>query len=263
VSDPTSQPRLQTVSDEDLLTRLARGLAHEIKNPLSTMAINLTLLEEEFTRAGGDDPRSRRVTKRVHTLQREVSRLEGILDDFLHYARGGLVNRQPGDLVALVREVLEFMDPEHRTHEIRVLSDLESGLPLVLLDEGVLRQMVINLMVNARQAMPGGGELILQVQRVGSRAQLVITDTGVGMNPEELEHCFDMYWSTKRDGTGLGLSTVRRIVLQHEGTIGVISEKGRGTSFTITLPLVQEVTGTRDVEVPEDGSNGEQEDDHE
>ncbi|MAE46814.1 MAG: two-component sensor histidine kinase [Planctomycetes bacterium] len=263
MSDPNSQPSMQTVSDEDLLTRLARGLAHEIKNPLSTMAINLTLLEEEFTRAGADDPRSRRVTKRVNTLQREVSRLEGILDDFLHYARGGLVNRQPGDLVALVHEVLEFMEPEHSTHDIRVLSDLESGLPLVLLDEGVMRQMVINLMVNARQAMPGGGELILQVQRVGSRAQLVITDTGIGMDPEELEHCFDMYWSTKRDGTGLGLSTVRRIVLQHEGTIGVISEKGRGTSFTITLPLVQEVTGTRDVESPEDDSRAEQEDDHE
>lgn len=246
MSEFPHDPSAQSTSDEDLLTRLARGLAHEIKNPLSTMAINLTLLEEEFTRTEEEDPRSRRVTKRVRTLQREVSRLEGILDDFLHYARGGMVNRQPGDLGALVREVLEFMEPEHRTHEIRVLSDLESGLPLVLMDEGVLRQVLINLLVNSRQAMPGGGELILQVQRMGSRAELVITDTGVGMDPEELEHCFDMYWSTKKDGTGLGLSTVSRIVMQHEGTIGVISEKGRGTSFTITLPLVQEVTGTQD-----------------
>ncbi len=259
VSSTPSESFPQSTSKEELLTRLARGLAHEIRNPLSTMAINLTLLEEEFTRAGEDDPRSRRASKRVRTLQREVSRLEGILGDFLHYARGGMVNRQPGDLVAFVHEVLEFMEPEHRTHEIRVLSDLESGLPLVLLDGGVLRQVLINLLVNARQAMPGGGELILQVRRVGPRAQLVITDTGVGMDPEELEHCFDLYWSTKRDGTGLGLSTVRRIILQHEGTIGVVSEKGRGTSFTITLPLVQEVTGSREVEESDRSPEGEQE----
>jgi signal transduction histidine kinase len=170
VSSTPSESFPQSTSKEELLTRLARGLAHEIRNPLSTMAINLTLLEEEFTRAGEDDPRSRRASKRVRTLQREVSRLEGILGDFLHYARGGMVNRQPGDLVAFVHEVLEFMEPEHRTHEIRVLSDLESGLPLVLLDGGVLRQVLINLLVNARQAMPGGGELILQVRRVGPRA---------------------------------------------------------------------------------------------
>lgn len=241
---PSDSPR-PGEGREELLTRLARGLAHEIKNPLSTMAINLTLLEEEFSRAGEDDPRTRRVTRRVQTLQREVSRLEGILEDFLRFARGGMVNRQPGDLIALVREVLEFMEPEHAAHEIRVLADLEAGLPLVLLDEGVMRQVLINLLVNARQAMPSGGELIVQVRRSGSRAQIVITDTGIGMDPEELERCFDLYWSTKREGTGLGLSTVRRVVEQHEGTIGVVSEKGRGTSFTITLPLVQEVTGAR------------------
>ena len=245
MSDPSVDPLRPAPDREELLTRLARGLAHEIKNPLSTMAINLTLLEEEFARAADEDPRARRVTRKVQTLQREVSRLEGILEDFLRFARGGLVNRQPGDLAELVREVLEFMEPEHLAHEIRVLTDIEAGLPLVLMDEGVLRQVLINLLVNARQAMPGGGELILQLRRTGPRAELQLTDTGIGMDADELERCFDLYWSTKREGTGLGLSTVRRIVEQHEGTIGVVSEKGRGTSFTLTLPLVQEVTGTR------------------
>jgi signal transduction histidine kinase len=230
-----------------LLTRLARGLAHEIKNPLSTMAMNLALLEEEWTRGGGEpSPTERRSLKRVRTLQREVSRLEGILEDFLRFARGGQVNRSPGDLVALVREVLEFMEPELATHEIALHAELPASLPMVVLDPGAFRQALINLLVNARQAMPGGGELIVQVRRHGPSVEVSITDTGVGMDPETLEHCFDLYWSTKKGGTGLGLSTVSRIVAEHEGTISVVSEEGRGTSITIRLPLLQEVAGRPD-----------------
>jgi two-component system, NtrC family, sensor histidine kinase HydH len=229
---------------EDLLTRLAGGLAHEIKNPLSTMAINLTLLEEEWsgTRTHSEpSPREKRSLKRVRTLQREVSRLEGILDDFLHFTRGGEINRAPVDLVGLLREVIAFLEPEHELAGVRVYVDLPNSLPMAMLDEGLFRQAVLNLMVNARQAMPGGGELIVRLERVGSRAQLSITDTGVGMDEDELERCFELYWSTKKGGTGLGLATVSRIVQLHGGTMHVLSEKGRGTSFTLTLPLLVEL----------------------
>lgn len=234
-----------------LLARLAGGLAHEIKNPLSTMAINLTLLEEEFQGGRSEDApqptsRDRRCTKRVRTLQREVTRLEGILEDFLRFARGGEVNRSLQDMVALVMEVLEFLAPEFEEANIRVHSDLPSSLPLVLLDPGAFKQVLINLMVNSRQAMPGGGELILQMSRQGTSVELTITDTGVGMDAEQQEHCFDLYWSTRKGGTGLGLPTVARIVDEHEGTLAVISEPSRGTSFTLRLPMVQEVPGGRE-----------------
>ena len=247
---------------DDTLTRLAGGLAHEIKNPLSTMAINLALLEEEWSRGrGGDspelDPREKRSLRRLHTLQREVLRLEGVLDDFLRFARGGEINRSPGDLVALVREVLEFLEPEHQSHGIRLHVDLPNKLPLAMLDETAFRQALINLLVNARQAMPGGGELMVRLERVGPRAELSVTDTGVGMGPEELERCFELYYSTKKGGSGLGLATVRRIVQQHEGFIRVVSEKGRGTSFTISLPLLVEIAG-RSGEAEGRGEQGEE-----
>lgn len=233
----------------DLLTTLAGGLAHEIKNPLSTMAINLTLLEEEWSgaRGGGEpSPKEKRGLKRVRTLQREVVRLEGILDDFLRFARGGEINRAPEDLVEVVKEVLSFLEPEHESAGVRVHVDLPTSLPLVMLDETSFRQALINLMVNARQAMPGGGELIVRLERVGAWVDLSITDTGVGMGEDELEHCFELYWSTKKGGTGLGLATVNRIVVQHEGTMSVLSEKGRGTSFTIHLPLLVELARRQD-----------------
>jgi signal transduction histidine kinase len=232
----------------ELLLRLAAGLAHEIKNPLSTMAINVALMEEELgkNRNGAETEltaREKRVQKRLRTLQREIQRLETIVDDFLRYARGGQVNRAPYDLCQLARETLEFVEAEDTLLGIRHHVDLPVGMPLVMLDPGAFRQALLNLYVNARQAMPSGGELIVRVRREGNFAELSVTDTGVGMKPEEVEHCFDVYFSTKKGGTGLGLSTTRRIVDEHGGTITVVSELGRGTSFSIVLPLVVEIHG--------------------
>lgn len=242
--DRAPRAKESTPDEERILARLAAGLAHEIKNPLSTMAINLALLEEEWgrTREGGEpSAREKRALKRVKTLQREISRLETIVEDFLRYARGGEVNRAPRDLVQLVRETLEFVEPEDTQHGIRHHADLPVGLPLVMLDEGAFRQAFLNLLVNARQAMPMGGELIVRIQRHGNQVELSVTDTGVGMPAEALEHCFDVYFSTKKGGTGLGLPTTRRIVEEHEGRITVISEPNRGTSFSMFLPLLVEI----------------------
>jgi len=248
-------PGEHTASEQvKLLSRLAGGLAHEIKNPLSTMAINLALLEEEWTRAAVQrgsagttelTPRERRSLKRIATLQREVQRLEDIVEEFLRFARGGEINRAPHDLRTLVRELLEFVEPEDAKLGIRHHVDLEVGLPLVMADASAIKQAVLNLLVNARQAMPGGGELLVRLTRSGNWVELAITDTGVGMRPDQLERCFDEYWSDKKGGTGLGLSTALRIVQEHGGSIAVVSEPGRGTSFSIFLPLFVELYGTR------------------
>lgn len=233
------------------LSRVAGGLAHEIKNPLSTMAINLALLEEEFERAAqlrdADSPqltaREKRCMKRVKTLQREIRHLETIVDDFLVYSRGGEINRAPTNLLELIREVVDFVEPEDTTQGVRHHVRLPNSLPLVMLDEQTYRQALLNLVVNARQAMPDGGELIVQLERHGSMAELVITDTGVGIEDKDLAKIFDVYWSTKKGGTGLGLATVRRVIEEHQGTIEVLSEIGRGTSFTIMIPLLVELGG--------------------
>jgi two-component system sensor histidine kinase HydH len=220
------------------------------------MSINLALLQEDWERAGiargSDGParthREERSLKRIRTLQREVQRLEQILDDFLHYARGGVVNRKPEDLARIVRELIEFVEPEDERAGIRHHVDLPFGLPLVLVDEPRIKQAVLNLLVNARQAMPDGGELIVRVRRMGSQVELSITDTGMGMSSETLGRCFDEYWSNKPGGTGLGLSTTRRIIEEHGGTITALSEEGRGSSFSITLPLAVELVHSEEAD---------------
>lgn len=235
-----------SADSERRLARIAGGLAHEIKNPLSTMAINLALLEEEFKKAAEEEggARAGRILKRVGALQREVNRLEGILEDFLRYARGGEVNRAPLDLGEVVRDTMSFVESEDSLQGIRHHVDMPSSLPMVLLDKGLFQQALVNLFVNARQAMPEGGELIVQAQRMGNFVEVTVTDTGVGMEPEALERCFEIYWSNKKQGTGLGLPTVRRIVEEHEGTIEIVSDQGRGTSVRIVLPLVVEIMST-------------------
>jgi signal transduction histidine kinase len=246
------------------LSRLAGGLAHEIKNPLSTMAINLALLQEDWERTGQvrgavapeRTRREERSLKRIKTLQREVQRLEHILEEFLSYARGGEVNRKPEDLARIVKELLEFVEPEDERAGIRHHVDLPIGLPLVLVDEARIKQAILNLLVNARQAMPDGGELIVRLQRVGTEVELTVTDTGIGMAPEKLARCFDEFWSDKRGGSGLGLSTAKRIVEEHGGSIGVLSEPGRGTSFSILLPLAVELAGGQRPEADEAGAAG-------
>jgi len=255
MADKTPLTRANRSAPEEVafLARLAAGLAHEIKNPLSTMAINLTLLQEDWERAASvrDDrgepeltPREERSIRRINTLQREVRRLEQIVDDFRQFARGADLNRKPEDLGRVVQEMLDFVEPEDRAAGIRHHVEIPVSLPLVVLDEDRFREAFLNLLVNARQAMPEGGELIVRLSRAANFVQLAVTDTGMGMRPEQLEHCFDLYWSDKKGGTGLGLATVKRTVEEHGGAISVMSEEGRGTSFTIFLPLVVELTNT-------------------
>ena len=239
-----------------LLSRAAGGLAHEIKNPLSTMSINLSVLRQDWTRGASRpdegpaelSPRERRSVKRIDTLQREVGRLEQILEEFLGYARGGELVREPANLARLVREVLDFVEAEDRGLGIRQHVDLEVNLPPVPVDEKAVREALLNLVVNARHAMPGGGELIVRLRRTGTWAELSVTDTGVGMREEQRQRCFEEFWSDKKGGTGLGLSTTRRILEDHGGRISVISERGRGTSFTLWLPLSGGLTRGEDEE---------------
>lgn len=220
------------------LGTLAGGLAHEIKNPLSTIALNLAMLREDWSDA--QTPKEKRTLKKIALLEGEVQRLEAILNDFLRFARGHELNLEPSDLNRLLQSLADFIEPEARKTKVQIRASFDSSLPPIPLDPDAFRQAILNLLVNAREAMPQGGELILRTRREGGEVQIEITDTGVGMSPEVLEHCFDVYYSTKRGGTGLGLPTARRIIEDHGGSISAQSEPGRGTRFLVQLPLSQE-----------------------
>lgn len=226
------------------------GLAHEIKNPLSTIGLNAQLLAEGIDELSAPDEDKGRLSRRVGALRREVDRLRGILTDFLQYAGTVRLDPKPADLNAVVEELVDFFLPQAEKSGVRLRTDLAPGPLTGLLDAPLIKQAVLNLMLNAVQAMsPGGGapsgaagprELILRTAREdrGGAPSMVlhVIDTGPGMTLETQSKIFNPYFTTRAGGSGLGLPTARRLIEAHDGTIEVHSEPGRGTDFTITLP---------------------------
>jgi signal transduction histidine kinase len=216
----------------ELLGRLAGGLVHEIKNPLSTLRINLTLLKEDLAQA---HPEEAGLRKRVDLLESEVRRLDAILSDFLRYAGMRRLDRQRSDLRALVLGMVEFLAPSFLRDGIALDADVP---PLWAdVDAALLKQALLNLLLNAQQAVEGGGHVLVAGAAEGGWARLEVRDDGRGIPADEIERVFDVYYSRSQAGSGLGLPTARRIVEEHGGRLDLASTEGKGTTVTIRLPL--------------------------
>lgn len=216
------------------LGSLAGGLAHEIKNPLSTLHVNLQLLEEDLGSMG--EAESGRYTSRMNVLRREVRRLEEVLEDFLRYARRHQLELKSENVNDILDEILDFITPEASQVGVGITRGLAADLRRCLVDAGRLKQAFLNVLINAKQAMPDGGELIVTTKNVPRGIEIEFIDTGTGISDEDLPRIWDVYYSSKQGGTGLGLPTARRIVEEHEGTVRVDTQLGKGTRFTVFLP---------------------------
>jgi signal transduction histidine kinase len=219
------------------LTQLVGGLAHELKNPLSTINLNLKLLSEDLGRYHDDG--HRRLLLRLGRVQTEAERLRLILDEFLRYAGKCDLHLREVDLRELVGELRDFFLPQAEAGGV-VLRVSTTPEPVCCnLDVNLVKQAILNLMINATQAMGDGGELLVNLTTQANHAVLEVIDTGPGIAPEALESIFRAYWSSKPDGSGLGLPTARRIAREHGGDLRAESEVGRGTRFLLTLPLAR------------------------
>ncbi len=227
-------PQQKLVDQYAEFARLVGGLAHEIKNPLSTIRMNMDLLAEDFRES--DSQRDRRALGKVVTVQRECSRLERLLDDFLRFARGRHLELEPSDLNDQVREVLEFFRPKAVEAKIELGEFLAADLPTVLIDREAMYGVLLNLMLNAEQAMPDGGQLVVRTYPRPDGVGLDLIDSGCGMDAATQQRIFEAFYSTKRGGSGLGLPIAKKVIEAHGGAIAVESESGRGTRFSIALP---------------------------
>ncbi len=224
--------------DQDVAS-LAGSLVHEVKNPLSTLNISAQLLLEE---AGEPkSPKEQRAVRRLQVMREEIARIEQIVSSFLQYVRLQEIEGRPLDVNALLSRLLSDNADAHERGKIRVHFQADEDLPEVSGDEVLLRQAFLNLIRNAEHAMPEGGELIVRTVRgesaEGAHVAVEVIDTGVGIPPEQVTKIFRPYVSSKREGTGLGLPTVLRIVRLHGGGIQVESEPGQGSRFIVELPV--------------------------
>ena len=238
------------------LGRLSAGVAHEVKNPLNAMMIHLELLRQQFGQetaaartvaAGGRTAAAamvteappidaRAATEHVDVIASEIRRLDEVVHGFLKFTRTEDLKLQPVRLTALVDEVVPIVRPEAERHGVTLTVECD-GAPDVNGDPAMLRQAFLNLALNACQAMPDGGTLRIQCEAArGRRVAVAFADTGVGIKPEDLERIFDLYFTTKATGSGIGLSMVYRTVQMHDGEIEVQSTPGAGTTFRVLLP---------------------------
>ena len=223
------------MNDYAALAELAGGFIHEIKNHLGTLGLNLQLLAEDFQEP--QNLRERRALTRVQKLQGECQRLTSLSNDFLRFARIAELQRVPTDLGKLVEDMIDFFEPTAKAANIDIRAYLPADLPHAPLHADMFRQAILNLLLNAEQAMPEGGQITVQASAENGAICLSIIDTGKGIPPETVAKIFEPFFSTKSTGSGLGLPTTKRIIDAHGGTITVESEIGKGTKFAIRLPV--------------------------
>ncbi|MCZ6837234.1 MAG: HAMP domain-containing sensor histidine kinase [Planctomycetota bacterium] len=230
------------------LGSMTGGLAHEIKNPLSTIGLNAQLLGESIGDSDLPDDQRDRLLRRLESLSREIERLSGILNDFLQFAGRMKLDPQAHDLARIVEEVCDFFHPQCTQSGITMRVQNEDSTIRVNVDEGMIKQALLNLMINAQQAIASqprhedssvpSGELIIRVEADDAEARVRVIDTGPGIESEKLEAIFHPYVSHKSGGTGLGLPTAKRILEEHGGGLSVTSEPGQGSEFVIAIPRV-------------------------
>jgi signal transduction histidine kinase len=217
------------------MAQLAGALAHEIRNPLSTINMNLDLVAEELPE--NESAQSRRLHQKIEIIQRECRQLENILNAYLQFVRVGELELEPADLNEVVKRFLDFFKPQAETANVELSFHLAPGLPQIPLDASLIRQVLQNLTRNSLDAMPDGGVIEFQTRCDNGDVVLEVIDNGEGIPQETCEKIFDAFYSRKTGGSGLGLSTVRKIVEAHGGRISCDSEPGRGTRMALRFPV--------------------------
>ena len=216
------------------LSKLTGGLAHEIKNPLSTIKINLKLIAED---AALGQAENQRWFRKIAVVANETERLEQMLEDFLRFIGKPELKLGTVDVNEVVGDMIDFYTPQAHVHNIAIRHGLSGERLLCRGDSDMIKQVVLNLFINAQQAMPDGGEMIIRTDAQDAYAVIEISDTGLGIEAEKLDKIFDAYYTTRSGGSGLGLPTARKIIEAHGGSIDVNSQPGKGTSFKIRLPV--------------------------
>ncbi|QVL33653.1 two-component sensor histidine kinase [Telmatocola sphagniphila] len=220
------------------LAEVAGGFIHEIKNHIATLGLNLQLLAEDYENP--QSPKERRIAERIQRLQTECTKITDISNDFLRFARAQeLLRLEIVRLDDVVSEVIDFFQPTAQTMGIQLTWYPCGDSARVKIDPQVFKQAMLNLLINAKEAMPEGGEIILQDYIEGEFIRLDVIDTGSGIPTDQLEKIFKPFHTTKMGGTGLGLPTTRKVIEALGGSIEVQSEVGTGTKFSILLPILK------------------------
>lgn len=219
----------------DAMVTLAAGVAHEIGNPLNSLAIHMQLMEREIRRLPKRN--RRKLMDTLEVAKAEVKRLDEIIRRFLGATRPSQPDYREVNINALIESILDFMYFEISGQSIAIEKQYDSRIPPAMMDEAQIKQAFFNIVKNAIQAMPRGGVLRVSTLLRDSRVEVKFSDNGVGIPKDKLSRVFDPYYTTKQGGSGLGLMVVYKIIKDHAGTVELTSKEGHGTTVSVSLPL--------------------------
>jgi two-component system, sporulation sensor kinase E len=217
------------------MTTMAASIAHEIKNPLAAMSIHVQLMEKHLKKNGSMTEAE--ADRYLKVLDEEIGRLNSIVVDFLFAVRPMNTQLRLGDLRATIQNVVDFVKPEMKEHGVKVVTVFSSSVTRVEYDDKLVTQVLLNLVKNAMNAMKDGGTVTLSLELDGDNVLLKVADTGCGIPEENISKIFEPYFTTKSDGTGLGLTIVYKVMKEHKGDVSVVSKVGEGSCFTLSFPV--------------------------
>lgn len=231
------EARLRRAESLASLTTLAAGVAHEIKNPLGSIGIHAQLIEKRARALQEDNEHKAAILENLEIIAEEIDRLNRIVVDFLFAVRPMDTQLAEEDLNSVVGDLLSFVQYELEQNNVDLVQELDQTIPRLRLDQRYFKQALLNIIKNGIHAMPEGGTMRVSTQLRGDRVLLRVSDNGTGMSEEVMNKIFEPYFTTRDFGSGIGLTLVYKVVKEHSGDISVISKEGRGTTFTITLPV--------------------------
>jgi signal transduction histidine kinase len=213
------------------LSKLTSGVAHEVKNPLNAIVIHLELLKSQVVAQQAED-----AARSLDVITQEIKRLDRVVRNFLNFNRPVEVKLQQEDIRPVLEEVVTLAQSEARQRNVQISMHSDENLPMIQLDPDLMKQCLLNIVLNGCQAMPKGGALNISTAALNGSLELRVQDEGVGIPPENREKVFNLYYTTKENGSGIGLATVFKVVQLHNGEIEVDSEVGKGTTFILKFP---------------------------
>lgn len=229
------ETRLRRSESLASMTTMAAGIAHDIKNPLAAMKIHLQLMEKSLQKKGSLSAED--ANKYISVLEEEIEHLNSTAVDFLYAVKPMNAELRLDSINKIIEDLYTFLAPEANEKNISLVLDLDNFIPRLEIDAKYVRQAFLNLVQNAFSAMPEGGTLKIKSRLHGDFIEVIFSDTGTGIPEEMISKIFEPYYTTKASGTGLGLTTVYKIMKEHEGDIHVKSEIGKGTSFILQFPV--------------------------
>lgn len=228
------EERLRETEHLSGIGQLSRSIAHEIRNPLNFISLSIDHIKEKFRPAEKNN--AEKFNALIISIKQEIQRLNKLVEDFLDYGRPLKLDIKEIDICDLLDDTIELIWAKAEAEKINILKSCQNSLPKLNIDPELIKTCILNVILNAFQAMPSGGTLTVAAKTENGHLSVIISDNGIGIPGNEVAKVFDPFFTTKKNGLGIGLATTKRVIEEHKGKVDIKSEQGKGTIVTISLP---------------------------